>query len=204
MMQITSVMPLFPQTVVVGSIDIDHNKIISDLGLKFSNEQYYSSQDKFYKTDPYLYKENTYKELSDSILEITSKICDEVFCYEDTYPEISLMWAIGTPKTKNIHRHFHPNSIFSGVYYPQNIDYSEIRFYSPHKPTLLPKIAVKNIYSSITMSYTPSQGDIIIFPSHLEHDTDINSTDDLRFSVAFNIFLRGNFGHDETLSSISL
>lgn len=203
-MQITSVMPLFPQTTIVGSIDIDHDQIVSDLQTKFLDTKYYNEQDLFYKTDPYLHREKNYKDLSDNVLKLVSEICSKVLYYEDVSAEISLMWGIGTPKTRNIHRHFHPNSIFSGVYYPQNIEYSEIRFYSPHKPTILPKIISKNIYSSISMSYAPSQGDIIIFPSQLEHDTAINSTDDLRFSVAFNIFLRGNFGHEESLSSITL
>ena len=203
-MQILNVMPLFPRTTTVGKLDLDHEKITKRIAKEFKREGNWHDEDPFNKTQPYLYKDPKYKELSDEILKFVNHVCEDVFSYEDANPEISLMWGTATPKGGSVHRHYHPNSILSGVYYPQNIEYTEIRFYSPHRPTILPKIRYKNVYSSVSMEYKPQQGDVVLFPSDLDHDVPINTSDEVRYSVAFNIFFRGEMGHEETLSNVTL
>jgi hypothetical protein len=54
------------------------------------------------------------------------------------------------------------------------------------------------------MEYKPQQGDVVLFPSDLDHDVPINTSDEVRYSVAFNIFFRGEMGHEETLSNVTL
>ena len=203
-MQILNVMPLFPRTTIVGKLDLDHEKMTKRIAKEFTREGNWHDEDPFNKTQPYLYKDPKYKKLSDEILNFVGYVCEDVFSYENANPEISLMWGTATPKGGSVHRHYHPNSILSGVYYPQNIEYTEIRFYSPHRPTILPKIRYKNVYSSVSMEYKPQQGDVVLFPSDLDHDVPINTSDEVRYSVAFNIFFRGEMGHEETLSNVTL
>jgi len=197
-------MPLFPRTTIVGKLDLDHEKMTENIAKEFSREVNWHDEDPFNKTQPYLYKDPKYKKLSDEILNLVRYVCEDIFSYENVNPEISLMWGTATPKGGSVHRHYHPNSILSGVYYPQNIEYTEIRFFSPHRPTILPKIRYKSVYSSVTMEYKPQQGDVVLFPSDLDHDVPINTSDEVRYSIAFNIFFRGEMGHEETLSNITL
>lgn len=197
-------MPLFPRTTIVGKLDLDHEKMTKRIAKEFTREGNWHDEDPFNKTQPYLYKDPKYKKLSDEILNFVGYVCEDVLSYENVNPEISLMWGTATPKGGSVHRHYHPNSILSGVYYPQNIEYTEIRFFSPHRPTILPKIRYMNVYSSVTMQYKPQQGDIVLFPSDLDHDVPINTSDEVRYSVAFNIFFRGEMGHEETLSNVTL
>jgi uncharacterized protein (TIGR02466 family) len=203
-MTIKQIIPLFAKHLISGKLDVDHKNIELDLNEKFSTLEYYSEGDKFYKSSPYLHREDAYKELSNSIIHFVNTITNDVFCYESLQPEITLMWATGTTKGSNIHRHYHPNSFFSGVYYPQKIDYAPIRFYTPYRPALLPTKYANNMYNAYCIPYHPTQGDIIIFPSDLEHDTHENLEDDIRLSVAFNIFFKGEYGNEGQLSKLSL
>lgn len=198
-------MPLFPKTVVVGKLDtVDNNVIIDDLKEKFKDDKYFNNYDLFYSTDPYLHEDGKYKELCDTILNFIGLICKDVFTYSNLIPKITLMWATGTNTGSTIHRHHHPNSFFSGVYYPQNIEYSSIRFCNPYKPILFPKFDDHNLYNSTSMSYSPEQGDILIFPSDLEHDVLPNTSPCMRLSIAFNIFFYGEYGDTKNLSYLKL
>jgi|TARA_Y100000114_G_C11756960_1_gene327370 uncharacterized protein (TIGR02466 family) len=203
-MKIVNVMPLFPSTTIVGNLDLDHDKITKRIAKEFLREGNWHDEDPFNKTQPYLHKDPKYKKLSDELLLFVNHVCSDVLSFENVNPEISLMWGTATPKKGSVHRHYHPNSILSGVYYPQNIEYTPIRFFSPHRPTILPKIVSKNVYSSETMEYQPQQGDVVLFRSDLDHDVPINTFNDTRYSVAFNIFFRGEMGHEETLSNVTL
>jgi ectoine hydroxylase-related dioxygenase (phytanoyl-CoA dioxygenase family) len=41
------------------------------------------------------------------------------------------------------------------------------------------------------------EGTIVIFPSHLEHSVEKNISNDKRYSIAFNFYVRGKFGKEE-------
>ena len=204
-MEILNVMPLFPKTTIVGKLgDIDNDILLTDINTKFEDKRYYKEYDKFYSSDPDLHTEMCYKNLSETIISFVNKVSSEVFYYVNLNPKITLMWATGTLPGTTIHRHYHPNSFFSGVYYPQDITYSSIRFKNPHNPTLFPRFSCHNLYNSTSIEYQPQQGDVILFPSELEHDTLPNCSDEMRISIAFNIFFTGEYGDYQNLSHLKL
>lgn len=204
-MEILNVMPLFPKTAVVGNLsEVDNDHLIKNVEEKFKDKKYYKEYDKFYSSDPNLHLEEDYKDFCETILNFTKVMCSDIFCYVDLEPKITLMWATGTLPGTTIHRHYHPNSFFSGVYYPQNIQYSSIRFKNPHNPTIFPRFNNHNLYNSTSMEYTPEQGSVIIFPSDLEHDVLPNVSDQMRISIAFNIFFSGKFGLEDSLSYLEM
>ena len=41
------------------------------------------------------------------------------------------------------------------------------------------------------------EGTILIFPSHLEHSVNENKSNQNRYSIAFNFYVRGTFGKEE-------
>jgi uncharacterized protein (TIGR02466 family) len=111
----------------------------------------------------------------------------------------------------NIHRpnehsqiHYHGNSLLSGVYYPILPDNSgHIAF---HKGSIYTNI----FHHSIRFEYEEhnnlnveqyvlnlKEGTIIIFPSHLDHSVQKNNSNEKRYSLAFNFYVRGKFGKEE-------
>ena len=99
--------------------------------------------------------------------------------------------------------HWHSNAMLSGVYYIQNEkDAGEIYFKKAHGyHNLFPdvinvdfKTEIANQYNLETFALQPTAGDLIIFPSHVEHMVTQNITHSERFSLAFNLFARGTLG----------
>ena len=100
--------------------------------------------------------------------------------------------------------HYHASSLLSGVYYPilpknsgniafhkgsiyNNIFHQSIRFDYEENNNITAEKYVLNL----------KEGTIIIFPSHLDHSVERNNSNEKRYSIAFNFFVRGKFGKEE-------
>ena len=100
--------------------------------------------------------------------------------------------------------HYHGSSLLSGVYYPilpkdsgniafhkngiyTNIFHQSIRFEYDEVNNLTAEKYVVNI----------KEGTIVLFPSHLEHSVEKNNSNEKRYSLAFNFYVRGKFGKEE-------
>jgi len=86
--------------------------------------------------------------------------------------------------------HCHPGYTIAGVYYMRvNADQGGIQFQNPN-------IMMQNCWfpessrSSQSIELIPDDGDIVLFPAWLMHNTMKNTTDEDRISVAFNIDIR--------------
>ena len=100
--------------------------------------------------------------------------------------------------------HRHMNSLISGCLYlkiPK--DSGQIRFIKNQGNINLFSSATSFDYDSINhitadyWSIDPTEGMILLFPSHVLHEVDTNKSDDTRYSLAFNLYAKGSFGHDE-------
>ena len=99
--------------------------------------------------------------------------------------------------------HSHFNSIISGVYYfkaPKNsgniifnIEQNKIPFTS----TVKLDFEEHTIENSDEFFFEPTDGLITFFPSTLVHRIGINKQKELRYSLAFNFFVKGIFGTQE-------
>ena len=100
--------------------------------------------------------------------------------------------------------HYHGSSLLSGVYYPilpknsgnisfhrgniyTNIFHKSIRFEYDEHSYLTADQYVVNL----------KEGVIVLFPSHLEHRVELNKSNENRYSIAFNFYVRGKFGKEE-------
>ncbi len=115
----------------------------------------------------------------------------------------------------NIHRrgqsagaHVHHNSLFSGVLYLKTGELSgDIVFHRdvlsliPFPPSLDVDMDSFNIYNCKSWSYRPKTNDICLFPSIVSHSVEPNESDVERCCLAFNVFIRGDFG---TLHQLSI
>ncbi len=103
-------------------------------------------------------------------------------------------------------RHRHPNSVISGVI-----------FLDENKDRRLPAIRFHRTLEMFPLSFTfddlnefnascrefdPAEGMLMLFPSHVEHDVDRNTSGRVRTSISFNTYVRGVIGGKEQLTEI--
>lgn len=94
---------------------------------------------------------------------------------------ITDLWANICPKYSYHKRHTHPNSDLSGAYYIQVPKSApELIFTNPHR-YMRPLII-----GSADTAVSPKEGLIVIFDSGIEHEVNINLSDEPRISLAFN------------------
>lgn len=105
-------------------------------------------------------------------------------------------WINYTETGQFHHMHDHPNSIISGVYYIQaNPDYDNIVFHNPQSNQPCIKLEQEfNLFNSETWWLPVATGDLILFPSTFKHEVPNSVNPDLRISLAFNVFVRGEIG----------
>jgi uncharacterized protein (TIGR02466 family) len=126
---------------------------------------------------------------------------------EDVSPYITQSWINYTSKGQWHHKHAHPNSVLSGVFYvqaQQGID--KIHFYRDvYKQIQVPADPDSfSPFNSESWWMEATTGQLIIFPSYLSHSVEPVQTDSTRISISFNTFLRGLIGENNTLTELRL
>ncbi len=103
--------------------------------------------------------------------------------------------------------HMHHNSLISGVLYLNATDaggdivfHRDVQSQVPFPPALDLDFDSFNIYNCKSWGYKPKTNDICLFPSVVSHSVEPNDSDEPRWSLAFNVFVRGNFGALHKLS----
>jgi len=107
------------------------------------------------------------------------------------------------------HMHMHPNSLLSGVYYPVDsvapIEFGVENIWNFDRFTKgLIKLSYED-YDTMTIvhRYLPQKGDLLIFPSILNHMVPGNTGKD-RYSLSFNTWVDGMIGSPTEFSAIRL
>ena len=120
-------------------------------------------------------------------------------------PYITQSWSNYTEPGQYHHKHAHPNSIISGVFYPQaNRETDRIYFYKDGYERIKFPTDKWNVWNSESWWYETGAGDLIIFPSNLTHMVQTKQGDGTRISISFNTFVKGYIGSDESLTGLHL
>ena len=61
-----------------------------------------------------------------------------------------------------------------------------------------------NHWNSKTWSFVVNNGDVVLFPSELEHMVQVKTTDNTRISLSFNVFVKGHLGSEINLTKLIL
>jgi uncharacterized protein (TIGR02466 family) len=118
---------------------------------------------------------------------------------------VTQSWANYTDPGQYHHKHAHPNSFISGVFYPQaDRSVDKIYFYKSGYERIKVQPATWNHWNSESWWFEVGAGDLILFPSHLEHMVETKVGNETRVSIAFNTFLKGHIGVDENLTGLQL
>jgi uncharacterized protein (TIGR02466 family) len=130
----------------------------------------------------------------DNILEVDRKI--------EFY--ITNSWIIMHDPGDYAQEHIHINSLLSGVLYLETNDESgDIHFQkNTNHLNLFPsalEVDIKNynIFNSKSWYFKPCNNQLFFFPSSLLHYVDKNKSSSKRYSLAFNIFIKGRLGKDD-------
>ena len=120
-------------------------------------------------------------------------------------PYITQSWLNYTETNQYHHKHAHPNSLVSGVFYI-NCDekFDKIKFFNDGYKTIKPEIKNWNIWNSESWWFSVKTGDIILFPSSLTHMVDTKEGNNTRISLAFNVFIKGTIGDNKNLTELIL
>ncbi len=194
---------IFPTPIYISKL----NRELTPLELKFVDK----SKKDFYKNDGNITSNNNYilnekpfvnikKELDLRVQDYFDKVISPA---NNITPYITQSWLNYTETNQYHHKHAHPNSLVSGVFYINcHEEHDKIKFFNDNYKTI--KIEVKdwNLYNSESWWFPVKTGDVILFPSSLTHMVETKQGDNTRISLAFNVFIKGTVGNNKNLTEL--
>ena len=130
---------------------------------------------------------------------------DKVICTDNPItPCITQSWINYIKSDQFHHKHNHPNSLISGVFYiSADKEVDSITF---HKAFLDEKIKLNttkyNMFNSISCKFLVETGNILLFPSSLIHGVEKKKDNSIRTSLSFNVFIKGTIGNKTNLTEL--
>ena len=117
---------------------------------------------------------------------------------------ITQSWLNLTHRNESHHKHFHPNSFISGVFYVKSTQSDKIYFdKNSNIGGLGVDIEVFNKWNSTSWWLPATQGTLLLFHSNLMHHVAPTQSEQ-RVSLSFNTFFDGDFGSHDNLSYVRM
>ena len=196
---------IFPKPIYISKLDRE----LTPLELKFVDK----SKKDFYKNDGNITSNNNYilnekpfanikKELDLKVQDYFDKVISPA---NKITPYITQSWLNYTETNQYHHKHAHPNSLVSGVFYINcHEEHDKIKFFNNNYRTIKLEVKDYNIWNSESWWFSVKTGDIILFPSSLTHMVETKQGDNTRISLAFNVFIKGTVGNNKQLTELHL
>lgn len=194
---------LFP--IPIGFFNID--KELSKKELDFLlNQETRPNMGNTTSVDNYILENKKIKELREFIQNSIDEYFKTVFVPKNNVKmRITQSWLNYTEPGQYHHKHAHPNSFISCVYYVNaNKDTDKIYFYQEGYQQIKLPPSDWNIWNSESWWFSVGSGDLIIFPSSLTHMVETKSGTDTRISLAINTFPVGYVGEETSLTGLHL
>tara|TARA_R100001132_G_C3262333_1_gene86126 strand:- start:755 stop:1366 length:612 start_codon:yes stop_codon:yes gene_type:complete len=196
---------LFPIPVDFSKLD----RVLTPKELREINEhkkKTYKNEGNRTSNDSYILERKSLKNLKKDLNKKVTNYFNKIICSPNSLlPYITQSWINYTEKNQFHHQHSHSNSYVSGVFYiDANKKVDKIKFFkSGYSPFKLPPTQF-NVFNSSTWWYPVESGDVILFPSSLEHGVDRKEGTNIRTSLSFNIFFKGTIGNSDDLTELIL
>ena len=196
---------IFPTPIYISKLD----KELTPLELKFvdkSKKDSHKNDGNITSNNNYILNEkpfnNIKKELDLRVQDYFDKVISPA---SNITPYITQSWLNYTETNQYHHKHQHPNSLISGVFYINCDDkFDKIKFFNDKYQTIKPEVKDYNIWNSETWWFSVKTGDVILFPSSLTHMVETKQGDNTRISLAFNVFIKGTVGNNKNLTELIL
>jgi len=196
---------IFPTPIYMSKLDRE----LSKKELSFvdkSKLDFYKNDGNITSNDNYILNQKTFSSLKEDLYLRVQDYFNKVLSTTDSVtPYITQSWLNYTETNQYHHKHQHPNSLVSGVFYVNcHEEFDKIKFFRNDYQTIKPEIKDWNLYNSETWWFTVKTGDIILFPSSLTHMVETKEGDNTRISLAFNVFIKGTIGNNKELTELKL
>jgi uncharacterized protein (TIGR02466 family) len=154
----------------------------------------------------YLLEEKELKDIKNFIEKNIKIYMDNIVCpADDTQVYITQSWINYNGQNQFHHEHSHPNSYISGVLYIKADEIIDsINFTNRQYSFIQPLIKNYNIWNSKDWWYPVKSKKLIIFPSSVTHNVFQKNDSNIRISLAFNTFVKGNIGSNVRLNELKL
>jgi len=180
--------PICSNTLFIYRLDIK-----DDLTLKFKKEKFKLAQGSaLISQDLNVLKK--YKNLNKEINKAVDVTLKDILMLKNINYRIFSSWLTKVEPKTSSNSHNHANSWLSGVYYPKGDPGFSIRFFYDNTHPFYTPPTKYNIYNSTTWTISPEDNHLILFFSQLRHKIMLNQATKDRFSLAFNILPKGQFG----------
>tara|TARA_R110002051_G_scaffold136159_2_gene208883 strand:- start:591 stop:1205 length:615 start_codon:yes stop_codon:yes gene_type:complete len=174
--------------------------------IKKTTSDSYKNDGNTTSNNTYILNQKVFKNLKTELDLIIQDYFNKVICSADNItPFITQSWLNYTETNQYHHKHAHPNSLVSGVFYI-NCDeqFDKIKFYNETYKAIKPAIKKWNLWNSESWWFSVKTGDIIMFPSSLTHSVETKKGNNTRISLAFNVFIKGTFGSNKDLIELKI
>jgi uncharacterized protein (TIGR02466 family) len=201
----SKIIGLFPTPVYISELNrpltteenffIEKNKldVHNNEGNKTSNDNYILNNKAFKDIKQEL--ELRVQDYFDKIISSTNNIT----------PYITQSWLNYTETNQYHHKHAHANSLVSGVFYIDcKKEYDKIIFFKNIYNPIKLDTKEFNEFNSESWYIEVNTGQIVLFPSFLEHMVEIKKGNNTRISLAFNVFVKGTLGNKKKLTELIL
>jgi uncharacterized protein (TIGR02466 family) len=118
---------------------------------------------------------------------------------------VTQSWVNFTRPGQAHHRHFHTNSLVSGVLYINAVrEIDKIWFHRPPASGICVGNPDSNWYTADSWFFSVGTGDLVLFPSSLTHGVEETTGQHVRASLSFNTFVKGEIGERDKLNGLKL
>ena len=179
-----------------NSTDIDNEKLLSIILEEEQNQKSVSySNVGGWHSDDISFQDKRYNEVGMFIRKSFETVYKANNYIDNLLIKVPAMWSMVNRKTHFNKHHFHPDCDWSFTYYVSApVDSGNIVLVDPRirKAMRDHRFILKNYKNPGTheiFALTPIAGQLIIFPSYVEHHVEQNLTDNVRVCIAANIAL---------------
>ena len=197
---------IFPTPVYMSKLDRELTKKELTF-IDKSKVDHYKNEGNITSNDNYILNQKVFSSLKEDLYLRVQDYFNKVLSTTDAVtPYITQSWLNYTETNQYHHKHEHPNSLVSGVFYVNcHEQFDKIMFFrKDHYQAIKPETKDWNLYNSETWWFTVKTGDIILFPSSLTHMVQTKEGDNTRISLAFNVFIKGTIGNNKNLTELIL
>jgi len=204
-MEETNIYSIFPTPIYISKL----NRKLTASELRFvekNKKDSFKNEGNITSNNNYILNEKPFLNIKKQLNLRVKDYFEKVLSTTDAItPYITQSWLNYTETNQYHHKHAHPNSLVSGVFYINcHKELDKIKFFDNTYKTINPEIKNWNLWNSQTWWFTVKTGDIILFPSSLTHMVENKEGTNTRISLAFNVFIKGTIGDNKRLTELML